>query len=214
MNSRAGIGALLGASLALVAGAVLVLPQLEDEQQPDPRPLEVVAAQSVQPGAVLKSADACAGGARKPFGPTSIRVQDVTKDSRVLALPRDSHNVPGVPATSDKTSFAWDAPGIKPGSPHGNVLLNAHTWPDGTAMGNALLRGLDKGEVIELRRGKVHLCYQVTERLETPVEHPPLQRVYDFTGKPQAVLIVCSGVRRGPGDWSHRTIWFARPISS
>jgi hypothetical protein len=24
--------------------------------------------------------------------------------------------------------------------------------------------------------------------------------------------MVCSGVRRGPGDWAERTVWFASPV--
>lgn len=212
MNSRGAVVALAAVVLSVVACAFLV-PGLRGGVETQP-PATPVPPQSIDDGTVLKSADACARPSDRPFVPTTIRVQDVTRRSRVLALPRDHQNVPGVPATSDKSSFAWDAPGIRPGATRGNVLLNAHTWPDGSAMGNLLLKGLDEGELIELSNGDEHLCYRVTQRLEASVENPPLHRVYDFTGKPRAVLIVCSGVRRGPGDWSHRTIWFAAPVKA
>jgi len=26
------------------------------------------------------------------------------------------------------------------------------------------------------------------------------------------VIVVCSGERLGPGDWTHRTLWFASPV--
>jgi hypothetical protein len=213
VKPRSAIGALAAIMLAVAAWTFLAPGQREGDRAV-PAGTEQASPQSIDDGAVLKPEDPCARPADEPFVPTSIRIQDVTRSTRVLALPRDRQNVPGVPATSDKTSFAWDAPGIKPGSARGNVLLNAHTWPDGTAMGNRLLRSLQEGGLIELSNGSRHLCYRVTERLEAPVEHPPLRRVYDFTGKPQAVLIVCSGVRRGPGDWSHRTIWFAEPVDA
>ena len=148
------------------------------------------------------------------FTPTSIMVAGVTRNTRVLALPRDAHDVPGVPPTSDKNSFAWDKPGIAPNSAKGNVLLNTHTWPNGAAMGNRLLNGLKKGGYFELSNGKSSTCYRVTERTEVSIVNPPVERVYDFDGPPQAVIVVCSGVRRGPGDWSHRTLWFAEPVKS
>jgi hypothetical protein len=51
----------------------------------------------------------------------------------------------------------------------------------------------------------------VTERTEVPFAAPG-GRVYDTEGPPQAVIIVCSGVRTGPGHWTQRTLWFARPV--
>jgi hypothetical protein len=34
---------------------------------------------------------------------------------------------------------------------------------------------------------------------------------YSSTGRSRLAILVCSGKRRGPGDWSHRTIWYAVP---
>jgi hypothetical protein len=157
----------------------------------------------------------CEQAARRPFVPTRISVAHVTSGSPVLALPRDEANVPGVPPLTEagKEEFAWDAPGIKPGAARGNVVLNAHTWPDGSAMGNRLLARLHAHDRFVLRghRGS-RLCYRVTDRIEVSIKNPPLDRVYDATGRPQAVIIVCSGERTGPGEWSRRTIWFASPI--
>ncbi len=157
----------------------------------------------------------CDRPAKRPFVPTSISVQGVTKSAKVLALARDSRGVPGVPpiSTVSKLDFAFDVPGIHPGEASGNVLMNAHTWPDGTAMGNHLLRSLQEGDRLTLH-GKpgVGVCYEVNDRVEYGVYDAPLERVYDTDGPPQVVIIVCSGTRLGPGDWTHRTIWFASPI--
>ena len=60
----------------------------------------------------------------------------------MITPPRDAAGIPGVPPLSSagKTVFAWDREqGIRPGDRRGNVLLNAHTWPDGSALGNRLL---------------------------------------------------------------------------
>ncbi|HET7735791.1 MAG TPA: sortase [Nocardioidaceae bacterium] len=149
--------------------------------------------------------------AKEPFVPTSIDLTGLALP--VLALGRDERNVPGVPSLADKFVVAWDAPGIQPGADKGNVLLNTHTWPDGSALGNRLLAKLQEGDRFVLENDGLRLCYRVTERTEVSVENPPLKRVYDREGPPQAVMIVCSGTRLGPGNWTHRTLWFAEPVS-
>jgi hypothetical protein len=147
------------------------------------------------------------------FKPQSISVPGVTKRASVVTPPRDHLGVPGTPpiSTRGKTLFAWDREqGIRPGDPAGNVLLNAHTWPDGTALGNRLLAGLHKGDRIVVRGADARLCYRVTERVEVPA-NANMPRYYDKDGAPQLALLVCSGRRLGPGNWEKRTIWFASP---
>ena len=105
--------------------------------------------------------------------------------------------------------FAWDD-SRAPGTDVGNVLLNAHTWPDGTALGNQLLAGLQQGDRIILIGDSARLCYQVTERVEV-LASKGLPRYYDTDGPPQIAIVVCSGSRLGPGNWEKRTVWFASP---
>lgn len=107
--------------------------------------------------------------------------------------------------------FAWDREqGIRPGDPAGNVLLNAHTWPDGSALGNHLLAGLHRGDQIVVNGVTERLCYRVTERVEVLAERG-LPRYYATDGAPQLAIVVCSGRRLGPGEWEKRTVWFASP---
>ena len=150
------------------------------------------------------------------FAPASITVTGVAKDVHVIAPPRDSHNVPGIPPLTEtgKHVFAYDrAQHVQPGAARGNVLLNAHTWPDGTALGNALLTGLhDNGRIVVHGQGAQRLCYRVTKRVEVlATAHVP--EYYSRTGTPQLAIIVCSGRRLGPGQWEKRTIWYASPSS-
>jgi sortase (surface protein transpeptidase) len=107
--------------------------------------------------------------------------------------------------------FAWDREqGIRPGDPAGNVLLNAHTWPDGSALGNRLLAGLQVGDRIVVRGADDRLCYRVTERVEVAAD-ADMPRYYETAGPPQLAILVCSGRRLGPGKWEKRTVWFASP---
>jgi hypothetical protein len=178
------------------------------------------AAQAVAAGSVLKPKP-CYRGATAPFTPTRITVPGVTRDATVLALPRDANNVPQAPPISStgKTQFAWSIPpDPMPGSDKGNTLLNAHTWPDGTALGNKLLDGLQVGDRLIVHGHSPHgkaqtLCYKVTKRVVIVASDGSLE-YYEREGPPQLALIVCSPPRLGPGNWLHRTIWYASPMAS
>ena len=207
---------------ALIAGLILLVwlvlrPESQPPQTSSEPPL-AVPAQAVADGSVLE-AKPCHRGVSQPFTPTRITVPGVTRNTRVLALPRDAANVPQAPPISNegKTLFAWDRPTTKPGEPKGNVLLNAHTWPDGTALGNKLLAGLRVGGRIVVHGeagGKPQtLCYRVTKK-DVIVASDGSWEYYERNGPPQIALIVCSPPRLGPGNWLHRTIWYASPISS
>jgi len=202
---------------AAVVGLVSASWQLADRPQPKP-----VVAQIVLDGTTLHARSVCDGGATSPFTPKQISVVDVVQKAPVLALARDANNVPGVPPLSEagKAEFAWDRPpGILPGSAQGNVLLNAHTWPwtSAPALGNLMLEHLRVGGRIVLYGADssgtaAHLCYEVTRKVSILAE----QKYPDYwvtDGPPQIAIMVCSGVRRGPGDWARRTVWFASPVA-
>jgi hypothetical protein len=155
------------------------------------------------------------GTVSRAFDPHTITVPGVARGVSVITPPRDADGVPGVaPLTSaGKSVFAWDrAQGIRPGDPAGNVLLNAHTWPDGSALGNRLLAGLHRGDRIVVRGTDTRLCYRVTERVQVLAEKG-LPRYYSRDGRPQLAIVVCSGRHLGPGEWAKRTVWFASPAA-
>ena len=153
-----------------------------------------------------------------PFTPTVVSVQGVVAATPALALHRDPTNTPGVPplTAAGKHVFGWDAGGSRPGAGQGNVNLDAHTWPDGTALGNTLLRGLRPGGLIALNGAGEHVqCYRVADELEVPIDAVPrrvLDRVYATSGPARLTIIVCSGTRLGPGKWTHRTLWYADAV--
>jgi hypothetical protein len=176
------------------------------------------AEQAIAAGSVLKPKP-CYRPVSGPFTPKKVTVPGVTRDATVLALPRDAANVPQAPPISSvgKTQFAWSvSPDPLPGSAKGNALFNAHTWPDGTALGNKLLDGLQVGDRI-IVHGTSHdgaartLCYRVTKR-DVIVASDGSFEYYEREGPPQLALIVCSPPRLGPGNWLHRTIWYASPM--
>lgn len=150
------------------------------------------------------------------FTPTWISIQGVAKHLPVLAVPRTRAGTSGVlPVTvASKQQVGWDDASQKPGSSRGNTLLTAHTWPDfDPALGNELLAKLGTGAQIVLHgTNGQRACYRVMRIVTRLVANYPSGEVYRMDGVPGLAVTVCSGKRLGPGDWSGRTIWFARAV--
>jgi hypothetical protein len=220
-----GVGLLVLAVL-LGSGAGFVLSRLDgppaaaSTTSPTTRTPASSSAEPSTPSTPSESptAQACPTTASPSFVPRSIRIAGETVP--VIARPRDANGVPGTPPIdgTGKREFAFDTDqGIRPGDAAGHVLLNAHTWPDGSALGNRLLDQLGKGDRIVVRGAGAgtaapELCYRVTERVEV-LASKGYPRYYATTGKPALAIIVCSGRRLGPGEWEKRTIWFAGPAA-
>jgi len=197
------------ALVAVVAGAFPVGSALADPfPLPLPLPLPPPLGPDVEPPCST---------ATEPFVPTSVTISDLDGMIPVLALRRNRQDTPGTPPTTreGKSVMAFDLDsGIRPGDREGNALLNAHTWPDGSAIGNSLLAALDEGDRIVAGSEQGVLCYQVTDRVEVPADsREAAQRYFARNGPPQLALVVCSGTRLGPGKWTHRTIWYASPVA-
>jgi len=182
---------------------------------PTPSPTETSdPAKRIAAGVVIRKRPTCLTEEPRPITPVRIAIPDITRGTPVLALPRDGFGIPGVPPVSDsgKLAFGWDAPGLRPGAAAGNAIMTAHTYPDGSALGNHLLAGLQEGDRLTVfGSGKQQLCYRVFDRVQIPFNASG-QRFYDDVGPHDLVFIVCSGTRLGPGEWTHRTIWYNRLV--
>ena len=171
----------------------------------------------VQPAAASTVPAVCRAPARRGFWPLQANVQLVGKRIPVIPVGR-THGVPNSPplTTSGKRSFGWDKKGPAPGSRRGNVRFNAHTYPDGSALGNRMLAHLHVGARIIVRGSNgVGICYRVTKRIRvTPRSYAARVAYYNTTGKPRLAIVVCSPPRLGPGNWKYRTIWYAKPSTT
>jgi len=160
--------------------------------------------------ATIRIPGPCEHGSTKPFAPTTIDIQHVRKGMPVVGLGRDGSDVPGVPPVSATHTVAWDAPGPKPGSESGLVRFNAHTWPNGAALGNEMLAHFSIGDILMLHSGTTKLCYKVTKRVEVD-GYSTYDPFFELNVPSEFAFIVCSGKRVGPGDWNKRTLWFGTP---
>jgi hypothetical protein len=192
--------------LFLAAGAVL------GGAFASPGTAPAVAAPGAHPGARTTTC----GQVDEPFTPKELSIPRVVGRTRVLALGRDRRGVPRPPPLTNKGKweFAWDKDSkIRAGSPHGVVRLTAHTYPRfaGLALGNRLLSRLRTGARLSVSGPDgEQLCYRVVKRVSVPAAQS-VPAYYTSAGPPRLAILVCSGKRRGPGDWSRRTIWFAAP---
>ena len=197
---------LAGAATALIA-VVGTLGYLANRGGSPSAPAPVAVAPQPTP------APTCSTTTRR-FLPTEVSIPSVDKHITVLPLARDADGLPGTPplTLTGKQDMAFDlGSGIRPGDPKGNALLNAHTYPDGSALGNKLLAGLHEGDRIIVKGATGYICYDVSDRVEVPAG--VYKRYFDKKGAPQIAIVVCSGKRLGPGVWTKRTVWFASPIA-
>ncbi|WP_168929440.1 class F sortase [Nocardioides sp. GY 10113] len=211
----------VAAIVGLVAVSWLLLGSGDEAADPAPVPpetaTEVAAAPEAAPGASplrpQRLLDECRSAARGGFVPSSLTIPGIVEDDVVRPVPRDEYGVLGVPplTSAAKQEFAWDADGAQPGSRRGLVGLTTHTWSDGSAMGNRLLDSYRVGDLMVLEDADGRMaCYRTAERIVvTPEDPDAVARVYATGGPPQVVVIVCSGIRLGAENWTHRTVWFA-----
>ncbi|AIY15893.1 class F sortase [Pimelobacter simplex] len=187
---------------ASVAALLLVPGSLSGEAvaAPDTAPRAALAADCVRPTSAFK--------------PTGARIATVDRNLRMVTVRRTKNGAIGAPTTkaAGKFQLGWD-PETRPGSGEGSVITVAHTWPDGSALGNALLRSTRKGAMIVVSgKGGATACYRVTKRASYRAAQVPRKKAFRYWGPEQLVIVVCSGKRLGPGRWTHRTIWYATPV--
>jgi hypothetical protein len=159
-------------------------------------------------------ADAGCTTPKTTFKPTKAAIPGVVGVRTVITVRRTRSGAIGTPpiSTRGKKVFGRDAE-TRAGDRHHTVIMDAHTWPDGSALGNALLKRLHSGAAIRLTRGKGHLaCYRVTKRTSYPRSKLPMARIY--SGEGRLAIIVCSGKRISAGNWTRRTVWFATLIET
>jgi hypothetical protein len=207
MTARTPVGALIFALLS----ALMIFGNVGTATSP------ATTSKQLRPVAAATVPAVCRAPARRGFWPLQANVARVGKHVPVIPVGR-THGVPNRPplTTSGKRSFGWYHRGPAPGSRHGNVRFNAHTYPDGSALGNRMLARLVVGARIIVRGANgVGICYRVTKRISvTPRSYAARVGYYNTTSRPKLAIVVCSGKRLGPGNWTRRTIWYAKPSTS
>jgi hypothetical protein len=184
-------------------------------------PLVAALALLLSLGALVSLGSPAANGAGNPaerckrpahgFVPAYAGIPAIGRAVKVIQVQRQANGQIGAgPTTTEGKWWMSMDPKTRPGSHQGSVLLAGHTWPDGSALGNAMLENLWTGNGVVLSDGDTRACYRVNRRRTYPVDEVP-RSIFRTTGPEQVVIVACSGQRLGPGNWTHRTIWFATP---
>lgn len=148
------------------------------------------------------------------FVPSQAQIPAIGRTVQVIQVQRTSSGAVGAGPTTESGKWLMSMdPQTKPGSHKGSVLLSGHTWPDGSALGNAMLSNLQVGDGIVLvgKNGK-QACYRINKRQSYPVDKVPTRKAFRQTGPEQVVIVACSGKRTSPGHWTRRTLWYATPL--
>lgn len=206
-------GALVASMLIATLAAVVTSSGPAVAAQSSPAPRAVGASPAAETAPAARKAAKCPK-AKREFKPKRIAISKFGGWFNVVQVGRTGSGEMGTPplTSSGKWAIGW-YPSRGPGSRAGSVPLNAHTWPDGSALGNAMLRKLRKGRIIWLQGDVRAACYKIVKRAAYPRSKAPLKKILGARGKPRLAIIVCSGKRLGPRNWSDRTVWFAVPYT-
>ncbi|HET9632587.1 MAG TPA: class F sortase [Terrabacter sp.] len=102
---------------------------------------------------------------------------------------------------TDRTKAGWYAAGPRPGSGTGTVLVDGHTYRDGSAIFQEdFARRIATGQLIQLRQDNGSTCsYRITRvwrTISSARAYPQLvasQHLYDFAGPERLLLATCGG---------------------
>lgn len=152
----------------------------------------------------------------QPIVPTKFTIDQMNVNSSVLSLGWED-GAAAAPPKNDATGVGWFNVGPKPGSDKGKVLLTIHTYRTGNALGNRLNdpdKGLKKGDVIRLSDGKRTMCYSFDSAMKVFVKDydPQSGVIYDYSGKPQVVIVICWDYSWQKRDWESRILFYATPM--
>ncbi|NLA29510.1 MAG: class F sortase [Propionibacterium sp.] len=186
------------AILALVA--IRFVEQDTTEQSLLPEFLRTMGGSAI-PGAGPESSDEvvddCPAEPQEVVNPVRMTLIDQGMSMPVISLGLDATGAaPATPPGNEGYTVGWFNEGPLVGSQVGNVVLSAHTFRYGGALGNQLNNGLlTPGELIRISGSDgSSACYRHSGHAHVMVdEYDPTSNIlYDDYGDPKFALIVCS----------------------
>lgn len=148
-----------------------------------------------------------------PLVGTSASIQGHDGTMPMLSLGLDPEGAPATPPGNDGYTLAWYDQGPAVGSNAGHVVLTAHTFRYGGALGNDLNDGMLKtGAIFRISDDAGHtVCYRFSHALKVRVADydPHSDVLYDTTGDPQLVLVVCADYPLTGGEPQARALYYS-----
>jgi hypothetical protein len=156
---------------------------------------------------------------QSPCQPTRFTLSDLGIDASVVRLGLTPEGDLGTPRDADKKRAGW-FPSVLAGSPRGTVLMDGHTYHDGSALfsmsferqvrtGMVMTLSCPAGAVFRYRIAEVVLDLSPAG-FTAFVEKRSL---YAADGPAQLVMITCTDYDVARRVWAHRAVLVATPIT-
>jgi len=162
--------------------------------------------------------DAPAVASGRPCRPVRFAMTALGIDTSVVALSLTSGGDLGTPSDGDKKSAGW-FPSVLAGAARGTVLMDGHTYHDGSALFTlGFARQVRTGMVMRLSCADGHaFSYRLSEiTLDvSPASYPGFvtsRALYSADGPAQLVIITCTDYIPAQRVWAHRAILIATPV--
>ena len=199
-------------------------PSSSEATAPEPTRAAAPARISAPPTMTSRSPASCRGGE-----PKRLRIPALGVDApfeRVgldRAGRRDANGSLPLGTPTDRTHAGWYAAGPRPGSGTGTVLVDGHTYRDGSAIFQEDFAGrIATGQLIQLRQDNGSVCsYRVTRvwrEISSAQAYPRLiasQHLYDFNGPERLLLATCGGTwNPSIGNYDDINVVLALPVTA
>lgn len=174
------------------------------------------ASSSASSGAVPKG---CSPTTQPMNDPKTFQIDDLKVKSPMLSLGLDDSGAAAAPPKNQARTVGWFNEGPKIGADRGNAVLTIHTYRQGGALGNQLYdpeNGLKEGALVRITdAGGTQVCYTYERLTKVWVKDydPNSSVLYDYEGKPQAVIVICWDFNKRTEAWDSRILYYLKPVA-
>ncbi len=174
-------------------------------------------AQSTASQKTADAKDPVASG--QPCRPVRFTMGGLGIDASVVTLAVTAEGDLGTPSDANRTSAGW-FPSVLAGADRGTVLMDGHTYHDGSAIFDTSFKDqVRAGMLMRLSCADGHaFSYRVSEIIVdlSPGTYPSLvksRNLYAASGPAQLVMITCTDYIPAQRVWANRAVVIATPIA-
>lgn len=150
---------------------------------------------------------------------TSFAIDQMKVKAPMISLGEDESGAAAAPPKDASHTVGWWKNGPKVGSRQGHAILTIHTYQNGKALGNELhdqKNGFKDGDLVRMTdaRGNTQ-CYTLERSMKLWVKDydPNSDVLYNFTGEPRAVIVICWDYDVMGKEWDSRILYYLKPVA-
>lgn len=150
---------------------------------------------------------------------TSFAIDQMKVKAPMISLGEDESGAAAAPPKDASHTVGWWKNGPKVGSRQGHAILTIHTYQNGKALGNELhdqKNGFKDGDLVRMTdaRGNTQ-CYTLERSMKLWVKDydPNSDVLYNFTGEPRAVIVICWDYDVMGKEWASRILYYLKPVA-